>query len=381
MERPSGGWREVIEPGRENGASEAGASTTPWGRGVPIASVRLRQRKAGLRRARVHRLIAHVLLSRGLQRGIAALVSARGPPYGSEARVTEAAYFSQQPQDQVVVAGQSVTLPCVIVGYRGMVQWTKDGLALGGERDLPGWTRYSLMGDPLSGEHSLVIDTAELADDAIYECQATQAALRSHRAKLTVLASGLERQNLEESGQVRKRDAGPYLTILTRSIWVDRLPGHQPPGGRTLPKSRPAPEHELQLPLRVLCETDRTWRGSSHRGVKTQPIAPSRLDSRRISVLAVPPSDPVVEGGPVVRLKAHAPHNLTCRASGAKPAAEITWYRDGEVMHTAIYSKVSPLTACGSEGADTRSGHGSALSACGFQLFSSPPLHCTQKKL
>ncbi|KAK1894918.1 Kin of IRRE-like protein 1 [Dissostichus eleginoides] len=153
---------------------------------------------------------------------------------------TQAAYFSQQPQDQVVVSGQSVTLPCVIVGYRGMVQWTKDGLALGGERDLPGWTRYSLMGDPLSGEHSLMIDSVDLADDAVYECQATQAGLRSHRAKLTVL---------------------------------------------------------------------------------------------------VPPADPVVEGGPVVRLKAHTPHNLTCRASGAKPAAEITWYRDGEVMETAIYSK------------------------------------------
>lgn len=55
---------------------------------------------------------------------------------------------------------------------------------------------------------------------------------------------------------------------------------------------------------------------------------------------AVPPSDPVVEGGPLVRLKAHTPHNLTCKASGAKPAAEITWYRDGEVMETAIYSKV-----------------------------------------
>ncbi|XP_061531064.1 kirre like nephrin family adhesion molecule 3, like isoform X2 [Phycodurus eques] len=153
---------------------------------------------------------------------------------------TRAAYFSQQPQDQVVASGQSVTLPCVIVGYRGMVQWTKDGLALGGERDLPGWTRYSLMGDPLSGEHSLLIDSAELVDDAVYECQATQAGLRSHGAKLTV---------------------------------------------------------------------------------------------------QVPPSDPVVEGGPVVRLKAHTPHNLTCRSYGAKPAAEITWYRDGEVMETAIYSK------------------------------------------
>lgn len=58
------------------------------------------------------------------------------------AATTQAAYFSQQPQDQMVVSGQSVTLPCVIVGYRGMVQWTKDGLALGGERDLPGMTGF-----------------------------------------------------------------------------------------------------------------------------------------------------------------------------------------------------------------------------------------------
>lgn len=43
------------------------------------------------------------------------------------------------------------------------------------------------MGDPVSGEHSLLIDSVELADDAVYECQATQAGLRSHHAKLTVL--------------------------------------------------------------------------------------------------------------------------------------------------------------------------------------------------
>lgn len=42
----------------------------------------------------------------------------------------------------MVVSGHSVTLPCVIVGYHGMVQWTKDGLALGGERDLPGMTAF-----------------------------------------------------------------------------------------------------------------------------------------------------------------------------------------------------------------------------------------------
>uniref|UniRef100_H3ANM6 Kirre like nephrin family adhesion molecule 3, like n=1 Tax=Latimeria chalumnae TaxID=7897 RepID=H3ANM6_LATCH len=154
--------------------------------------------------------------------------------------VCQAAYFSQQPEDQVIIAGQSVTLTCVIVGYRGMVQWTKDGLALGGERDLPGWSRYSIIGDPAAGEHNLRIDSAEIVDDAVYECQATQAALRSHQAQLTIY---------------------------------------------------------------------------------------------------VPPEDARIDDGPVMKLKAHTPYNLTCRAPGAKPAAKITWYRDGELQDSAVYSK------------------------------------------
>lgn len=63
---------------------------------------------------------------------------AEGESHSLSPSLGQGAYFSQEPEDQVVVAGQAVTLPCVIVGYQGMVQWTKDGLALGGERDLPG---------------------------------------------------------------------------------------------------------------------------------------------------------------------------------------------------------------------------------------------------
>ncbi|XP_025032327.1 kin of IRRE-like protein 1 [Python bivittatus] len=151
-----------------------------------------------------------------------------------------AAYFFQQPMDQVIVSGQSVTLACVIMGYHGMVQWTKDGLALGGERDLPGWSRYSIVGDASAGQHNLRIDYAELDDDAVYECQATQAALRSQRAKLTVL---------------------------------------------------------------------------------------------------IPPNDPEIHNGPIVHVISNIPYNLSCRAAGAKPAAEITWYRDGQRQESAIYSK------------------------------------------
>ncbi|KAA8593870.1 hypothetical protein FQN60_004704, partial [Etheostoma spectabile] len=95
--------------------------------------------------------------------------------------------FAQQPQDLVVVAGQLVTLPCTIPGYHGVVLWIKDGLALGVGRDLAGYPRYTVIGDHGSGEHHLQIQRVELMDDAVFECQAVQAAMRSRPARLTVL--------------------------------------------------------------------------------------------------------------------------------------------------------------------------------------------------
>ncbi|XP_041734543.1 kin of IRRE-like protein 3 isoform X4 [Coregonus clupeaformis] len=97
------------------------------------------------------------------------------------------AMFSQQPQDLVVVAGQPVTLPCSIPGYHGVVLWIKDGLALGVGRDLSGYPRYTVIGDHSTGEHHLRIQRVELMDDAVFECQAIQAAMRSRPARLTVL--------------------------------------------------------------------------------------------------------------------------------------------------------------------------------------------------
>uniref|UniRef100_A0A8C3M0X5 Kirre like nephrin family adhesion molecule 3 n=1 Tax=Chrysolophus pictus TaxID=9089 RepID=A0A8C3M0X5_CHRPC len=101
--------------------------------------------------------------------------------------VGQASSFTQQPQDQVVIAGQPVTLLCAIPEYNGIVLWIKDGLALGVGRDLSSYPRYLVVGDHLSGEHHLKILRADLQDDAVYECQAIQAAIRSRPARLTVL--------------------------------------------------------------------------------------------------------------------------------------------------------------------------------------------------
>ncbi|XP_056605458.1 kin of IRRE-like protein 1a isoform X2 [Triplophysa dalaica] len=97
------------------------------------------------------------------------------------------ARFSQEPADQSVVLGQRVVLSCVVFNYSGIVQWTKDGLALGIGEDLRAWPRYRVLRLVDVGQYNLEISPAELSDDSLYECQATEAALRSRRAKLTVL--------------------------------------------------------------------------------------------------------------------------------------------------------------------------------------------------
>ena len=53
------------------------------------------------------------------------------------------------------------------------------------------WPRYRVVGSADAGQYNLEITDAELSDDASYECQATEAALRSRRAKLTVLSKAL----------------------------------------------------------------------------------------------------------------------------------------------------------------------------------------------
>ncbi|XP_042286456.1 kin of IRRE-like protein 3 isoform X1 [Thunnus maccoyii] len=97
------------------------------------------------------------------------------------------AVFTQQPTDLVVVAGQPVTLPCSIPGYHGMVLWLRDGMALGVNRDLSGYPRYDIVGDHSKGEYHLLIQRTKIQDDAFFECQAIQAAIRSRPARLTVL--------------------------------------------------------------------------------------------------------------------------------------------------------------------------------------------------
>uniref|UniRef100_A0A8C3RSD4 Kin of IRRE-like protein 1 n=1 Tax=Chelydra serpentina TaxID=8475 RepID=A0A8C3RSD4_CHESE len=125
--------------------------------------------------------------------------------------------FSEEPEDQTVVAGQRLVLSCVVLNYSGIVQWTKDGLALGMGQGLKAWPRYRIVGTADSGQYNLEITDAELSDDALYECQATEAALRSRRAKLTVLIPP-EDPVIDGAPEILLRAGTPYnLTCRAHS--------------------------------------------------------------------------------------------------------------------------------------------------------------------
>ncbi|XP_067169501.1 kin of IRRE-like protein 1 [Apteryx mantelli] len=125
--------------------------------------------------------------------------------------------FVEEPEDQTVVAGQRIVLSCVVLNYSGIVQWTKDGLALGMGQGLKAWPRYRIVGTADSGQYNLEITDAELSDDAVYECQATEAALRSRRARLTVLIPP-EDPTIDGAPEILLRAGTPYnLTCRARS--------------------------------------------------------------------------------------------------------------------------------------------------------------------
>ena len=71
---------------------------------------------------------------------------------------------------------------------------------------------------------------------------------------------------------------------------------------------------------------------------------------------AVPPEDTKIDGGPVILLQAGTPHNLTCRAFNAKPAATIIWFRDGTQQEGAVASTVGNVAATATTAASNVAG-------------------------
>lgn len=89
-----------------------------------------------------------------------------------------------------------------------------------------GYPQYLVVGNHLSGEHHLKILRAELQDDAVYECQAIQAAIRSRPARLTVLGKTLRKWGWGCSGKHHGSAPRLFLPATATPLCQDPFP-HQ----------------------------------------------------------------------------------------------------------------------------------------------------------
>ncbi|CAF4627914.1 unnamed protein product [Rotaria sp. Silwood2] len=80
-------------------------------------------------------------------------------------------YFQVQPHDISALIGSNITIPCVITSPHGDVQWTKDGLALGYDRQLAAFPSWSIIGDENRGEFNFFIESLKFEDEGIYACE------------------------------------------------------------------------------------------------------------------------------------------------------------------------------------------------------------------
>ncbi|CAK9303766.1 unnamed protein product [Gordionus sp. m RMFG-2023] len=127
--------------------------------------------------------------------------------------------FAIKPVDTLTRLGQDVLLPCVINNRVGKVQWTKNAVALGSNREIPRFPTYSMVGREEDGNFSLLVKNVSLTDEAIYECQVLPVKMISDtglRAKAKLSIAILPFKNPEIS-VYRNKESQPFI-ILSSSF-------------------------------------------------------------------------------------------------------------------------------------------------------------------
>ncbi|XP_069164061.1 nephrin [Procambarus clarkii] len=256
--------------------------------------------------------------------------------------------FLVTPESVEVMEGADVFLRCIVENQQGKAQWTKDGFALGFERQVPGYPRYSYSGDPALGQHHLVISGITITEDGEYQCQVGPTQTNPPiwaAANVTVLVAP---RSVEFSGW---RDGSVVEVVAGSSITLECL----------VKDARPAPtvwwyRDGLQLDQGLVEERVeasslvRRWSVRSRIALTASPEDDGKLftceadhpalrggsdpllASITLSVLHQP-GPPTISGyktGEV--LVAGERRTLVCRVSGGNPRPWVTWHRQGLLL-------------------------------------------------
>ncbi|XP_076062495.1 nephrin-like isoform X2 [Oratosquilla oratoria] len=260
--------------------------------------------------------------------------------------------FRRTPADQQAVAGTSVVIHCEVDFQKGNAQWTKDGFALGFNRTIPGYPRYTMIGDEAGGVHNLIISNVSLEDDSEFQCQVTPAqndAPIRHAAHLTVLlrpvSIQLEKSKngtkmpIEEGGKVSSK-AGERLTIeclvkdakpVANISWYRENHRLRPESQEDTKEASTMEERESVRSVIHITPTNLD-NGKSYACRAEHPTLTDNIMQATFTLdVHYEPGEPTITGytdGEIVRSGDRK--TLTCKSKGGNPLPEVFWYKNGQ---------------------------------------------------
>ncbi|XP_049289037.1 nephrin-like isoform X2 [Anopheles funestus] len=276
--------------------------------------------------------------------------------------------FRLTPVDLVASEGTEALLRCEIHNAAGSVQWTKDGFALGFTQSIPGYPRYSVLGDSAQGIYNLRIVNVTLEDDAEYQCQVgpyMHHTLIRAKAKLTVIAppASVRIQGYSQHAKAEVREGQelsltctvPHARPAAQIVWYRANVEYKSDTIDT--KTTEAEDRRYtvtsKLHLQPTAEDDYIDYTCQARHQAIPEDRPMQA-TVQLSVL-YPPGPPYIEGysqGDSVRKGQHV--KLVCRSRGGNPPAQLIWYKNGNQARMAyrttdrlsenIYSFVAEAT-------------------------------------
>ncbi|XP_047999981.1 nephrin isoform X1 [Leguminivora glycinivorella] len=265
-------------------------------------------------------------------------------------------YFRIVPRSLRVHEGSEAVLECAVANLAGQVQWAKDGFALGFSSVIPGYPRYTMIGDRRHGVYNLRIVNSSLEDEAEYQCQVGPAQMHKvirANASLTVIAppTSVEITNhpnpkleVKEGEDVVLECQAKNAKPAARIVWYrgnielkgDKVSKEEI---RDVESQNGNPKNTRyttisRVHFKASADDDYADFTCEARHEALQRDSPLR-STVQLSVL-YPPGAPYIEGyaeGETVRRGQSL--ELVCRSRGGNPPAQLIWYKNGEQIRMA----------------------------------------------
>ncbi|CAM4919915.1 unnamed protein product [Rotaria socialis] len=256
---------------------------------------------------------------------------------------SQSQFYQVQPHDISALIGSNVTIPCVITPPHGDVQWTKDGLALGYERQLSAFPTWSIIGDENLGEFNFFIQSLKHDDEGLFACEVSPYNNAPALKQIAHVKTLVRPQHV----QINDQSSSSEITII-KMRFDDKF--HQI--SCQVDGAKPAAQ------IKWINETGHEFLGISRTLLKdnifstisTLTVNPSLLlDKKRFMCdvrhetltdslnqlrtffevqISLPPSNPVIYGySSVSRLVNGSSLSLACQTYGGQPLGTLSWYR------------------------------------------------------